>query len=511
MRGVGVVGARRRARTVAVAAVVAIATMAAACGGSSGGGSGHGSGALTRASKDPTGGAATDRVDTYGYGPSAAPGVTYQDDVVMVPAGPAAIRGASPDGLTWTLDGGADGVDALRVGSVLVATGRATGRVVEVHDRGGDRVVTLAPVLITDIVRDGKIDLSHALAADAVRYQHVPGQPAVVTEPSAADLAGGRATTKSLRSGSTARIVTAAVRRPSAGTAGSDDDLPPASKGSVEIEAGDYKVTPAYSPGELALDVQRDGHIKVGVHLAFSVSELSVDAGMSIADGVAGGTRFVVHGIDGLTVSLAAGTEDGDNDKVRVEIPVEATIPIPPSPATAGLPLEITIEFTFSVETALTGRNSTITALGKYGLEGPIGVQGGDILSPTFTVEQSIIDSLAGITLGPSGVVFAVKMKVQAGLGIPEANAGPYGFVTTSIGVTNGSSLGASLARCRGATLDMEVGGGVAYEISSVLFDALKRMLPPGTDIPDKAEAKKNVLHRSQIVPDVPLCTGAGG
>ena len=72
-------------------------------------------------------------------------------------------------------------------------------------------------------------------------------------------------------------------------------------------------------------------------------------------------------------------------------------------------------------------------------------------------------------------------------------------------------SLGASLARCRGATLDMEVGGGVAYEISSVLFDALKRMLPPGTDIPDKAEAKKNVLHRSQIVPDVPLCTGAGG
>jgi hypothetical protein len=241
------------------------------------------------------------------------------------------------------------------------------------------------------------------------------------------------------------------------------------------------------------------------------VSDLSIDAGMSIADGVVGGSRFVLQGIKGLEVSLAAGTDDGDNDRVRLEVPVELTIPVPPSPATAGLPLEITIEFTASIETAITGNNSTITALGKYGLDGPIGVRGGEFLSPTFSVEQSIIDSIAGITLGPSGVVVAVKMKVQAGLGIPEANAGPFGWVTTSIGVTNGSSLGASLARCKGATLDMEVGGGVGFEISSPLFDALEKLLPPGTEIEKEATAKTNVLHRSQVVPDVPVCSGGDG
>jgi hypothetical protein len=137
-------------------------------------------------------------------------------------------------------------------------------------------------------------------------------------------------------------------------------------------------------------------------------------------------------------------------------------------------------------------------------------VSGGNFLSPKFTVQQSIIDSLQGITLGPSGVVVAVKMKVQAGLGIPEASAGPFGSVTTSLGVTNGSSLGASLVRCKGATLDMEVGGGVSVSISSPLLDALQKVLPPGTSIPTTKEASANVLHRTQVVPDVPLCSGAG-
>jgi hypothetical protein len=506
-----------------VAVVACVAAVAAACGGgasdrsATAGSSRHGG--STASSDDPTGGASAAQVASYGYGPSAAAGVTYQDDVVMVPAGPAAVRSVTTDGLVWTLDGGAAGVGDLRVGSVLVATARATGRVVKIREDGDDRVVTLAPVALTDIVRDGTIDLTRPLAAGSSRYQAVPDQPGALSVPTEDDLGGGRATTRSARRGAPrSGVITVAAPSVAVGRASivcscgaSDGELPPASKGSVEIEAGDYKIVPAYQPGELSLDINHDGHVKVGVHFAFAVSELSVDAGVSIADGVIGSSRLVIDGIKGLEVSLAAGTEDGDNDKVRVEVPVEIGIPIPPSPATAGLPLQITVEFTFSVETAITGKNSTIQALGKYGLSGPIGVRGGKVLAPTFSVEQSIIDSLQGLTLGPSGVVFAVKTKVQAGLGIAEAYAGPYGFVTTSLGVTNGSSLGAPLARCKGATLDMEVGGGASIEISSPLVDALKKLLPPGTELPEEAETSTNVLHRSQVVPDVPLCQGGAG
>jgi hypothetical protein len=502
---------RRRARVSVMVALTALTLAGAACAG--GGSSGSSSNGSPSGGSDggPTGGADKSAVQTYGYGPEPVAGVSYQPDVVMVPAGPAAIRSATTDGLVWTLDRAAKGVGDLKVGSILLATGRATGRVVALRDEGDTRVATLAPVELTDIVRDGQIDLKQALSPDSMEYQAVPDQPGAQSAlPSAAWSAGP----------ADARVVTVAAR-PAAQRPGregicacgpSSGVLPPASKGSVDIPAGDYKITPGYKANELSLDIVRQGSLKVGIHFAFAVADLSVDAGVSIKDGLIGGSRFVISGIKGLDVSLSAGAAGGeaDNEKIRIEIPVEVSVPVPPSPATAGLPLVIKIQFTYSVETAITGKNSTIFATGQYGLDGPIGVSGGNFLSPKFTVKQSIIDSLQGITLGPSGVVVAVKMKVQAGLGIPAASAGPFGSVTTSLGVTNGSSLGASLVRCRGATLDMEVGGGVSISISTPLLEALKKLMPAGTSIPTTKEASTNVLHRTQVVPDVPLCQGAG-
>jgi hypothetical protein len=37
----------------------------------------------------------------------------------------------------------------------------------------------------------------------------------------------------------------------------------------------------------------------------------------------------------------------------------------------------------------------------------------------------------------------------------------------------------------------------------------MKKLMPPGTSIPNTKEASTNVLHRTQVVPDVPLCSGA--
>jgi hypothetical protein len=465
-------------------------------------------GATGTAATDATGASAAadpEAVKRYGYGPAEVPGVTYQPGVVMVPAGPAAVRAASADGLTWTLDGRAEGVAGLKVGDVMVASARATGRVAAIEDQGESRIVTLAPVALTDIVRDGSIDLQQAIAPDAVQYQAIPGLVGASTPLGDGDI--GVQTLHGLRG------------RAPRQAGGGDGELPKPDPTSVEIPVGgDWSVSPGYTNSALTLDVARDGLLKVFLHFEFPVSTLNVDAGVDIANGVIGGSRLVIEGIQGMDVDLQAGSaEDDANEKLRLEVPVEIDIPIPPSPATAGLPLDVKVTFAFSVATAITGNNSTVLATGKYGLSGPIGVRGGDVLAPEFTVEQSIIDSLSGITLGPSGVVFAVKMEVKAGIGIPAANAGPYGSITASLGVTNGSSLGASLARCKGATLDLLVGGGAEIALSDRVAEALKLFLPPGTELPEaKAEASVNVLHREQIVPDVPLCTsglddGGGG
>ena len=87
---------------------------------------------------------------TYGYGANST-GADYQPDVVVVGGGAAAIRSASSNGLIWTIAKNAPGADKLKVGSVMLLTSIATGRVAAIHDDGDSRVVTLAPVNLTGL------------------------------------------------------------------------------------------------------------------------------------------------------------------------------------------------------------------------------------------------------------------------------------------------------------------------------------------------------------------------
>ena len=56
----------------------------------------------------------------------------------------------------------------------MVLTSVATGRVAAIHDDGDSRVVTLAPVNLTDVIKNGAIDVDQALPASAVSYQLIP-------------------------------------------------------------------------------------------------------------------------------------------------------------------------------------------------------------------------------------------------------------------------------------------------------------------------------------------------
>lgn len=133
-------------RAVAIRTLIAGVVLVAAVGcGNSVGGSARGA----------SGGAVP--ADFYGYGPTPDPNVALQPDVVMIKDGPKAIRDASGDGLTWTMDSSAPGVGDLKVGSVMMASSLATGRVTKLDHQGGNTVVTLAPASLTDIVQNGDL------------------------------------------------------------------------------------------------------------------------------------------------------------------------------------------------------------------------------------------------------------------------------------------------------------------------------------------------------------------
>ena len=280
------------------------------------------------------------------------------------------------------------------------------------------------------------------------------------------------------------------------------------SDSSLEFKVGDWTVSPDVSDSKLELGVERDGALKVGVDFAFDTNNLHFHGIDTIKNGQTSHSAFEITGITGLTVSLQAGAAGGsaDNEKIKIEAPIEANLEIPPSPATAGLPMDIKVEFTFSVETAITGNNSTLVATGIWGLDGPIGYDGENFQTPKFTVKQSIIDSITGITLGPSGIVFGVEMKFQVGVGVASLSAGPFAGVIVDLGVTNGSSLGAALARCKGATLDLRGSAGVGIELSAAEIPILKDLLP-GAKYEYSLGTSTSLLHRSQVVPDVPLLT----
>jgi len=509
---------------------------------------------VTGAAYPAAGGPVTQPVLNYGYGAQPAGSVPYQPDVVVVAGGPGAVRSVSADGMTWTIDAAAGGAGDLAVGRIMLLTSQAAGRVVELRDDGDTRVVRLAPVDLPEVITDGTIDIDTAVDSAATAYQEIPDQPGALAEPGPDDPPiplpgagggtggggtggsgtggtgtdpGGQPAPETAPPESTtapepttapdappgeipgAYVVPAVMLRPAQGTP-PPRALPPATKQSVTIPVGDWSVTPSNSPGELGLGIQYKASpsLKVGLGLTFTTKDLRIRGTDKIVAGRRVGSGFTITGITGLNVSIAAGTANGalDNAKVKVEVPVEVNLPIPPSPATAGLPLNIKFAFKFSVATALSGKNSTLLASGKYALDGPIGIADGTISTPRFSVVSSIIDSLSGITLGPSGIVTAVSLKAMVGLGTPALSAGPYTSLTAAVGVTNGSALGAALARCRGATLDLKGAGGAGIAISSSVVPILRGFLPPGTKLDVGVETSATILHREQVLPDVPLC-----
>lgn len=443
---------------------------------------------------------ATAALKTYGYGATPT-GADYQPDVVVVGGGAASIRNASGNGLVWTIAKDAPGADKLQVGSVMVLTSVATGRVAAIHDDGDSRVVTLAPVNLTDVIKNGSIDVDQALPASAISYQLIPDLAWAQQTPQAGDLPSANISPSGYRmkpfTAETAELPKAAP----------DGTMPLASDSSLEVKVGDWTVSPSIASDKLELGVERDGALKVGLDFAFDTNNLHFHGIDTIKNGQSTHSGFEITGITGLTVSLQAGAAGGsaDNEKIKIEAPIEANLEIPPSPATAGLPMDVKVTFTFSVETAITGNNSTLVATGIWGLDGPIGYDGDNFETPTFTVKQSIIDSITGITLGPSGIVFGVEMKFQVGVGVASLSAGPFAGVIVDLGVTNGSSLGAALARCKGATLDLRGSAGVGVELSAAEIPILKDLLP-GAKYEYELGTSTSLLHRSQVVPDVPLC-----
>ncbi|MEU8263071.1 hypothetical protein AB0C02_20870 [Micromonospora sp. NPDC048999] len=464
---------------------------------------------------DSGGDADTD--DRYGYGPKPDRSVVYQSDVVLVQGGSRVIRSVSKDGFTYVIDGKAPGVKDVAPGKIMFATSEAVGRVVKVERSGGDKAVTLAPVRLTDVVRDGHFTFDQPLDVEAQRFVPFPdllgevvdGGPAgaapVVPDAAQATGLGVNAFGAGGFRFAAPPIVLAPAREPGARGAKS-----------IKQKVGEWDVEAYKDRSKLGLTASHSTalqRLKVDFDIQLLLRNLRAWGDIRVTNGVIPHPQFRIDGVEGLAITIAAGAEGGlaDNKKVKIELPIEVRQPI----IIGGFPATLTQTFKFLVTTGFSAKNGNIKATGRWGLDGPIGYVQSNVLTPTFSVRDSIVKSIRGVSIGVEGIVVAAEFRFGFMIGLPVAGAGPFVGIVASVGVTNGSAAGriglplpvGPGVKCRGSTLVLTVRAGEGISLSQPLAKVIEHVL--GVGIPKEADfIKKDIVSRTAVEPDVPLCRG---
>ena len=412
----------------------------------------------------------------YGTTPRPDADVTYQPDVVLLDGGAAAIRSGSSDGTTWVIDGDVEGADEIEVGRVLYATSLAVGRVVAAEREGDDLVVTLAPVELGDVIRDGRIRVRHPLDLGELPIRSLPDAPGSVSE---LDDAALESAMRPVAGTEELRFVTVAHRRPMSVSLPQLVPMPPPfTEGSSTWAAGVWSGTIDRSSGDIALHIEHAGDdLKTFVDVGFHFASPSLDADIGIIDGEVGDAAIELRGLRALTLDLQAGSVGGlgSNLHQKIEVPVSLNQPI----IVGGLALNLNVTFKFLLQTAFSAKNSTLEAHGAWTTEGPLSFDRTSgtvsVVTPTITPTSDILESLKGISVGVNGIVFATEMRVMLGLGVSAANAGPYARLITSVGLTVGSDIGfaGQAMKCRQATVTVTGAFGAGLALSKSVASSL--------------------------------------
>ncbi|WP_377251235.1 hypothetical protein [Phytohabitans kaempferiae] len=411
----------------------------------------------------------------YGIAPQRHKDVTFQPDVVLVEGGAKAVRSVTADGLTWTLDARAKGVEDLVPGKVMFATARGVGRVVDAQRSGDTVAVTVAPVTFTDVVRDGTFASDGPVPLDNVVSYSSEG--ALWTDEDAAAEADAASPSPAGRS----VPVGYALRR-----APSDRErvaMPKPVNGVPKTtNTNGFTVTPRCC---------RDG---VGAHLRYDDNEIRIEADVMLTMknpsarfhlAVAGGrisvAEFQVSGGAGIKIDVRAASAIGHLRQLdRVfPIPIDFSVPVG---LILGVPFTLTANQEVLVKTAFSAKDGNVRASGEYGIGGTFGFgyRNGSWGAHKIDgphIKSSLLESVRGVSVGANGVVLDFKTNFRIGIGALGFSAGLNFGIVVSTGVARGSALaqffplvpGARSLDCQGASLTVDTTYNVGYTIPAIV------------------------------------------
>lgn len=408
----------------------------------------------------------------YGLAPSPNQGTTFQKDVVLVDGGASSIRSVTADGLTWTLSPDAGGVADLRPGRVMFVTDRGVGRVMAVHNSSAGVEVTIGPVTITDVIRDGKfastkpIPLSNPIAisaagafwADPELQQQAgvpPGSGGDVPTAPAADIQRALPT----------------LDRPPSPQAIVDE--------AIKATTGGFKLTgtcctngpgAAFNYNKNGLSV--DGSIAIGMDKPDGVFDLRIVGG-SVTD-----ASLSVTGAAGLTASLHA-TADPNKAANGFSPPLGTDFAFSvPVGNFFGVPLTMVVTQHFTVSVNIPGQ-AHLDAVGKVSLSPTLGFSyhNGRYQNTTGAKLDSAasLSQTNSIAVGISFAEFNYNVRFTVGLGYLGFVAGVFLTLAVHVLASVGAPIGINpipgaqdpIEHCKAVQSDVWIDYGVGYEIPS--------------------------------------------
>jgi hypothetical protein len=409
----------------------------------------------------------------YGIAPIPDPSVTYQPAVILVGGGAEAIRELSPNGFMWTIDGSAPHANELVPGKIFFMTGRAVGRVLDVRKDGGNLVVTVGPVDITDVISEAHIhvDAMPVNFGDALAFTSpdLPGQLVPLTR--SARAAAASPASYAGESGWRFYKTQAAATPPTAGA-------PAPTRNYTEKN---FKTTPFVSPTGIGIDVSVDDNgFKLATQAVLHLLSptLKVDIDITPRGGVET-AALVLTGAAGLNWNFKMGSEKTMTAAVAALLQPNVDFRIPIA-AVGGIPLAITVRQRFLVRTGLEVKNSTLSATGGYTFTGAFKVgylhKFWTAEAPSdYTVEHSMAKTGDGVSLGIQGLNLGDTVRIFVGMGAFGFATGPYLSFNSAIGAFRNSSIG--MLQCNGATLVVKLSGGVGYVIPKSVTNLINSVL----------------------------------
>jgi hypothetical protein len=417
----------------------------------------------------------------YGIAPKRDPRVTYQDGVILMEHGDAAIREAKTDGMTFSFDAKAEHVGELAEGKIVFATGRVVGRIGALTRDGDTVTVRLAPITLTDVIKKGTFLMDSSFSAKDLIFYTAPDFPNTI------DNTANKQSSDLRREIGEPRFLRAVMPQgmsPLASGVGknlsiADPPKPPTLPApDLNLTAG-LKVIPAVgSDGGIGINFYyaKNGVIFNGYGQLVLPSPrvrflLDIDSSGIKTFGIE------IHGSIGLRISVeaASNVERYINVDTTTVTPLDITLPCP----LAGVPLALNFSTSFTLHTKFAAKSSVLTSRGSWNLDGTVfvGKKGGadSYEFPKAKNTSSLAANVSGVSVGINTIGGAVKIRPMIGLG-------GFGFMTgVFMGVTFSAEVGKQASQamldCHVANGSASIDSGVGYKMPAAFAQLINGVL----------------------------------